>query len=283
MSYWTECDWCGKSLVDEDRAEMRVTIYRTKGRTELQAAWAKEVKVTRHFCVAPKDRDLDEAGHDRMGLTPDEAVEKSCYDRAIEVLTGTPTDDPGKGYEWRLMPVAPTTEKVSPAIAPSSVHDATPLPEVVDLPDASAGRRHRTARGTSLSEAGLTPRARHALVRADIVTLEEVAERTEAELMALNGVGPHSIEQLAAALERCGFPPLRRDAVLIADRVRTLRLESGLSHDDLARRLGDGIYGSDVQAWEHGKKFLNDRTAAKLAELFGVTVDWLMVREAKVA
>jgi DNA-binding transcriptional regulator YiaG len=140
-------------------------------------------------------------------------------------------------------------------------------------------RRRRMAEGTSLSDVGLTPRARHALIAADIVTLEDVAKRSEGDLLVLEGIGPRSLEQLDAALEQYGLPRLRRNAALIGERLRALRLAAALSHTDLARLLREGIYISDVQAWEHGRRVPDDAAAAQLAEIFGVTVDHLLARE----
>jgi DNA-binding transcriptional regulator YiaG len=279
MSYWTECDWCGRCLEGEDHAEMRVTIHRTKGRTELQAAWAKEVKQTRHFCVMPKDVELDDSGSDRMGMAPTESGQKSCYNRAIDAMTGSPITDPGKGYEWRLVSVEEEHVERPPARTLASRFGS---PEECAAPD-SVAIRQRAAAGTFISEAGITPRARHALIGADIVTLEEVAGRSEHELLALEGVGHGSIEQIGTALASHGLPPLKRDLSVIGERLRTLRLSAGLTHDGLARQLSHGIYGRDVQAWEHGRKAFDTVTAARLAEVLNVSVDELLVREAKVA
>jgi hypothetical protein len=94
------------TLHGDDRAEMCVTIHRTEGRTTLEARWAEETKVTRHFCVTPKD-----PANDRMGLEQEEAAQRDCYARAIDAITGTKVSDPGLGYEWRLMPVAESQEE----------------------------------------------------------------------------------------------------------------------------------------------------------------------------
>ena len=55
MSYRTHCDWCGTHLAyEDDQAIMPVTIYHRRGKGALDAKWAEEVSVTRHFCARPK-------------------------------------------------------------------------------------------------------------------------------------------------------------------------------------------------------------------------------------
>ena len=55
MSYRTHCDWCGTHLAyEDDQAVMPVTIYHRRGKGALDAKWAEEVSVTRHFCARPK-------------------------------------------------------------------------------------------------------------------------------------------------------------------------------------------------------------------------------------
>src|SRR5688572_5567433 len=96
MSYRTHCDWCGEHLAyEDDQAIMPVTIYHRRGKGALDAKWAEEVGVTRHFCAAPKGEN---------GARPPGTADK-CYDRAIAAIKGTPVADPGMGMEWRLVPL----------------------------------------------------------------------------------------------------------------------------------------------------------------------------------
>ncbi|MEU3794510.1 hypothetical protein [Streptomyces fructofermentans] len=53
--------------------------------------------------------------------------------------------------------------------------------------------------------AGIGRPATRALLGADVRSLEEVARHTEAELLALHGVGPKAVRVLAEALERKGL------------------------------------------------------------------------------
>ena len=95
MSYRTHCDWCGEHLAyEDDQAIMPVTIYHRRGKGALDAKWAEEVSVTRHFCARPKAQ-ANAPADDR----------ERCYDRAIAAIKGTPVSDPGLGMEWRLVAI----------------------------------------------------------------------------------------------------------------------------------------------------------------------------------
>ena len=111
MSYRTHCDWCGKHLAyEDDQAVMPVTIYHRRGKGAMDAKWAEETSVTRHFCARPK------AGGD--GPVDDG---ERCYDRAIAAIKGTAVSDPGFGMEWRIVPIgegAPAPLPAPPARAP---------------------------------------------------------------------------------------------------------------------------------------------------------------------
>jgi len=61
--------------------------------------------------------------------------------------------------------------------------------------------------GTSFSDlqANLSQPAQRALVGAGITRLEDIARMTEADLLALHGVGPKTIRQLRPALAAKGL------------------------------------------------------------------------------
>lgn len=177
MSYKVHCDWCGSWLrPEDDRALMPVTIERRGGRGTLDARWAEETKVTRHFCVTPKDDDLDRGGRNRMGLVPDEDDAHSCYERAIQAIRGKELRDPGMGLEWRLVAV--------PGGGPQD-EPAPPIDEefqsVLDSLPASY---------------------RNVLPRAGIRSLAEVAEMSDDELLAVDRIGPAVLKILREAIAR---------------------------------------------------------------------------------
>jgi hypothetical protein len=61
MAYRTHCDWCGAWLArDADYAEMSGTIHHRKGKSALDAKWAEETCITRHFCAC-RERTLTAA------------------------------------------------------------------------------------------------------------------------------------------------------------------------------------------------------------------------------
>jgi hypothetical protein len=105
MAFRTHCDWCGELLYEQDHAEMRVTINRIEGMpSELERRWAQEVRATRHFCVGSLP---DKDSYDRMGLeVPKSHDTHSCYARAIAAITGTETEAPSMGMEWKLVPMS---------------------------------------------------------------------------------------------------------------------------------------------------------------------------------
>src|SRR5450755_3005664 len=116
MAYRTHCAWCGAWLArDADYAEMSGTIHHRKGKSALDAKWAEEPCITRHFCASPRE-DTDRGGRNRAGLVPEDSFDR-CYDRAIAAIEGTKLSDPGMGMEWRLMPVG---DNESPPTAATS-------------------------------------------------------------------------------------------------------------------------------------------------------------------
>ena len=172
MSYRVHCDWCGTHLGhDDDRAVMPVTFERA--RSTKHGPWAQEVKVTRHFCITPESDDLDRWGRNRMGLVPDEDDAESCYERAIQTMTGKDLRDPGMGLEWRLVavPGGPSDEP------PPPVDDA--FQRMLDT---------------------LPVSCRNVLPRAGITTFERVAAMSDEELLAVDRVGPAVLKALRAAI-----------------------------------------------------------------------------------
>lgn len=175
MTYWRQCDWCGKHLdQDDDHAEMPVTIHHPGGRSRLDARWAEETKPTRFFCAAPRP-DTDRDGRDRAGLVPDTPEFTSCYDRAIAAITGTKLSDPGMGLEWRLVAVGEHRE---------------PTP------------RRRPGDGETIAELEIGVRAYNALLRAGIGTVGQLrALVDEGELWTVRGLGQKAVTEIMNALD----------------------------------------------------------------------------------
>lgn len=63
---------------------------------------------------------------------------------------------------------------------------------------------------------------------------------------------------------------------MTGDRIKELRVEYGYTQDSLGKKLGKG--GSTVRMWELGKNAPDGDTLVALAELFDVTVDYLLGR-----
>jgi transcriptional regulator with XRE-family HTH domain len=61
-----------------------------------------------------------------------------------------------------------------------------------------------------------------------------------------------------------------------AERLTHLRERKGLTQEDLAKRLN--ISRSALSLWEIGKREPNFETATKIADFFGVSVDYLLGR-----
>ncbi len=59
--------------------------------------------------------------------------------------------------------------------------------------------------------------------------------------------------------------------------IRELRQERGWSHRDLAAKLG--VNEGQVFRWEHEKNRPRDPQLKQMAELFGVSIDDIRVRE----
>jgi hypothetical protein len=215
MSYRTHCDWCGEHLsYEDDQAIMPVTIYHRRGKGALDAKWAEEVGVTRHFCAAPKAEDGRRQGSGNK-----------CYDRAIAAIKGTVVGDPGMGMEWRLVPVGGEEEPVAAAegdAAPVATPPTGDPADVVVFDDVRVTRELHEVLTTRLP-----PKRRGALPKAGVVSLDQVAVMSDDELLAIDGIGRGSVRRLreAVADRDC-------DGTALARKVYEL-LQAGLP------RLGD--------------------------------------------
>ena len=61
---------------------------------------------------------------------------------------------------------------------------------------------------------------------------------------------------------------------MLAERIKTLREQAGMSQEKLAKRLG--ITRSSVNAWEMGISTPSTQYIAELAGLFRVSADYLL-------
>jgi transcriptional regulator with XRE-family HTH domain len=61
---------------------------------------------------------------------------------------------------------------------------------------------------------------------------------------------------------------------MVAERIRQLREDSGLTQADLARRLG--ITRSSVNAWELGISVPSTQYVVELAQIFKVSTDYVL-------
>lgn len=59
------------------------------------------------------------------------------------------------------------------------------------------------------------------------------------------------------------------------ERLRELRLEKRLTHEQLAQRIGDTT-ASAISMWEAGKRFPRKPSLIKLCDIFGVSYNYLM-------
>jgi hypothetical protein len=166
MGYRVRCDWCGCDLRHGEFAELPVSIKRRRT-SALDSKWAEEVRPTLHLCVNANQ------GHERMGITlPDDT--DACYERAIAAITGTTTEQPDMGMEWRLVPIGAT-------VHPPPKAGAEAAPDLAEI----------------LSH--LPPQFRYALPEAGISTLAQLDAMTDSQLLAIKGIGPTVVARLRAA------------------------------------------------------------------------------------
>ena len=64
---------------------------------------------------------------------------------------------------------------------------------------------------------------------------------------------------------------------LFSVRLKELRLQHGFSQEELAEKIG--IKQNSYSDWEHGKCKPNYEKIEKIADFFGVSLDWLFGRE----
>ncbi len=189
MSFRTHCDWCAKWLNNGvDRAVMPVTFKRQV--ETRHAHWAEEVKATRHFCITPEPDDLDRWGRDRMGLVPDSDDADSCYDRAIQAITGTELREPGMGLEWRLVRVARATDS-------AETEPNTPLAPAASTVDDDLWR----------VMAALPASYKFVLPRAGITSMSQLEAMSDAELLALDRIGPAVLKVIRRLTTNPGETP----------------------------------------------------------------------------
>jgi hypothetical protein len=211
MSYRTHCDWCGEHLAHEDdQAVMPVTIYHRRGKGALDAKWAEETGITRHFCARPKGEAADK--RDR------------CYERAVAAVKGTPVSDPGLGMEWRIVPVV--EGDLAPARATSARAPGVPAPpaadpsQIVEFADTHVTRELHDAIVDRLPA-----KRQRVLPQAGIVSLDQVAAMSDEQLLAIEGIGRGTLGKLREAVESRDPD----DGLTLARKVYEL-LQAGLPH-----------------------------------------------------
>ncbi len=188
MSYRTHCDWCGTHLAyEDDQAIMPVTIYHRRGKGALDAKWAEEVSVTRHFCARPK-----------AGANGPVDDRERCYERAIAAIKGTPVSDPGLGLEWRLVAI----DDGEPAPRPKRDRaPGVPPPPATNPSEIFAFAGTHVTR--ELHEAvlrDLPSKRRRMLPQAGIVSLDQAAAMTDEQLLAIDGIGRGTVRRLREAI-----------------------------------------------------------------------------------
>jgi transcriptional regulator with XRE-family HTH domain len=163
------------------------------------------------------------------------------------------------------------------------------IPPLEDGEDSPAG-------GVTFGGIRLHPHPASALMKAGILTLEDVAERREVELLAIEGIGEHTVRKLGRELRRKGldFVPGATLAE-IGERIRDLRRAAQLTRNELARALDPGkpnekheghrdydIYPTHVAGWESGRIPPTSEHLRLLGELLGIpAADFLASYEPK--
>jgi len=211
MSYRTHCDWCGEHLAyEDDQAIMPVTIYHRRGKGALDAKWAEETGITRHFCARPKGEAADKRDH--------------CYDRAVAAVKGTPLSDPGLGMEWRIVPVG--EGELAPPPAKPSRAPGVPAPPATDPRQiVEFAGTHVTRELHEMIVERLAAKRQGVLPAAGIVSLDQVAAMSDEQLLAIDGIGRGTLGKLREALESRDPD----DGVTLARKVYEL-LHAGLPH-----------------------------------------------------
>ena len=66
-------------------------------------------------------------------------------------------------------------------------------------------------------------------------------------------------------------------SVVLGERLRSLRENRGFTQNDLGERLG--VTGAAIGQWENSRRYPDSSMLEKLADLFGVSVDYLLGRD----
>ena len=61
--------------------------------------------------------------------------------------------------------------------------------------------------------------------------------------------------------------------IIILDRLKQIRISSGLNQADFGKRLG--VSGATVSRWESGEREISDSAILLICEKFGVSESWL--------
>lgn len=177
--YRTECDWCHKKIRTSTEQYVEVSIEVVTRETDRLGRERNDDEPMRFFHVAPR-RTRDE--WDRLGLeVRSEEIGDCCYTRALRAIEGRDFGEPDAGHEWRLVPIAA---------------GAAPLPTGQKAFDTGLDDEL----WTFLCTLAPAPRfkLRDALAAVSIDTLTLVAELSDAELLAVNGIGPTLLRKLRA-------------------------------------------------------------------------------------
>lgn len=134
---------------------------------------------------------------------------------------------------------------------------------------------------------GLGARVALALRRAGFHSVDDLAGRSQADLLALPNVGAGSVDHVMELLEARGLGLTGPTPDEVGKRLRGLRLAAGLSHAELARELRGAVPPGEEHAnwhqrlcqWEAGRKMPDDTAAEALAGIYAVSPGFLMCRE----
>jgi hypothetical protein len=165
MAFEVYCDYCGEGI---DGWYATIDLG---GRYD--DAYGSVVKGPRYQLHPGEDRDDEE----------------SCLHRALTMLGDMKRwahEGEGSGLVWRLVSAG----------VPTDAGGGPPVGEEW---------RQRIEVGTPLYKLDLCGKAEDGLRAANLVTLEEVAARSEEEIRAISGVGPKSFRQLCEELEQRGL------------------------------------------------------------------------------
>lgn len=243
------CDYCGERILDERREVITV------GRSVVSPVH-NEYQYC-EGCLEEVDDVLHDMHHWAMGK------------------------DGGSGLVWKLV-------EQSGAVADQKAK--SPSPKQASK-KASAGfpvgaeYQRRCSAGTPLADI-LDPHNRRAaasLRRHNIVTVEELAERSEIEIRGVPLVGPTALRIFETELERLGltYRPGPSPAELGRE-IAELRNARGLGCEELAdlvnAKLDDRIFGSRVSGWESGRNVPTAEELGVIASIFECSPEDLVER-----